>query len=255
MSSRTPSISPMKALFLTAAVLFASAFRPGPVAGDECTERALAAIEEPDAAVTPPAWVEPGMESSVWRLAEASATVEGDDLRKCLLREAEADARGALAEDETSIPARLALAVILGMRADAEGGRTSVHAASELYEQLGKILEMEPDHARARHMLGRLHAGVRRMNRVTRWVATSLLGGGALKEASWEAAEANLAFAEEAVPEVADHHLQLANLYHDTDRPALALEEVRHVLALPVDSPMSEAVHAEASELAVKLGG
>ena len=93
------------------------------------------------------------------------------------------------------------------------------------------------------------------MNRVTRWLATNLLGGGELKKATWEEAERNLTFAEQQVPEVSDHHLQLANLYRDTKRPELALAEAEHVLSLPVRSAMEQAVYDEASDLKKRLGG
>jgi hypothetical protein len=85
-------------------------------------------------------------------------------------------------------------------------------------------------------MMGRLNAAVLRMSRVTRWLATSLLGGGELKKATWIAAERDLAFAETRVPQVSDHHLQLAYLYRDTKRPGLAMTEVEHVLAMPMNT-------------------
>lgn len=93
------------------------------------------------------------------------------------------------------------------------------------------------------------------MNRITRWVATNLLGGDALKAATWEEAERHLAFAEERIPEVAEHHLQLANLYRDTDRRDLALVEVEHVLGLPATTPMEIDTREEALELKERLGG
>ena len=87
------------------------------------------------------------------------------------------------------------------------------------------------------------------MNRITRWIATNLLGGGVLKNATWEAAEENLSFAERQVPEVSDHHLQLANLYTDTDRPELALQELEHIFQLPAVSPLERAVWDEALDV------
>jgi hypothetical protein len=202
---------------------------------------------------TPPAWVVDGVPDTVWVLVEGAIGAADSDLTKELLKEAEGHARTALTEHEADVGRRFALAVVLGLRADREGGKTKVGAASELHKELEAILALEPEHARARHMLGRLHAGVLRMNRVTRWLATNLLGGGELKKATWEEAERNLVFAENRVPEVTDHHLQLANLYRDTKRPELALIEVEHVLALPVGSPMERAVFAEALRLKERL--
>ncbi len=103
--------------------------------------------------------------------------------------------------------------------------------------------------------MGRLHAGVRRMNGVTRWIATRLLGGDLLSEASWAEAERHLAFAEENAPEVPDHHLQLALLYRETARPDMAVAEAGHVLALDASSPLERAARAEARKLVDELAG
>jgi len=207
------------------------------------------------AGVTPPrpAWAVEGVPDTVRILVEAATADRDGDRAKELLREAEAEARRASDAAPDDVGRRFALAVVLGLRADREGGRTKVKAADALHRELVRILEQDPEHARARHLLGRLHAGVRRMNSVVRWIATRLLGGAALSEASWEEAERNLVFAEQRAPEVPDHHLQLANLYRDTGRPEPALAEIEHVLALPVTSAMDEAVRAEAIELRGKL--
>lgn len=186
---------------------------------------------------------------SVWVLIDQTWTVEDQDRKKEILRHAEALARADLEGREGDIERRYALAAVLGMRANVEGGKTRVRAASELSEQLEAILAVDPNHAGARHMLGRLHAAVRRMNGLPRWIATHLLGGDELKKASWEAAEENLLFAEQHAPEVADHHLQLALLYRDTDRPELAAEELRHAMTLQAASARDLSVQREAVEV------
>ncbi|MDH3272285.1 MAG: hypothetical protein OEN56_13175, partial [Gemmatimonadota bacterium] len=177
------SLSPLPFLLLATVSAVEDRVRPR---GFDCTAPATDTRLSTGEAVTVPEWVEPGMTPSVWRLAEAARAAKnaGDDgLEKCLLVEAEREARAALSEEEASTPRRFALAIVLGMRAEVEGGRTKVRAASELYEELVVILTAEPGHARARHMLGRLHAGVKRMGGVTRWLATNLLGGAVLKTA------------------------------------------------------------------------
>jgi hypothetical protein len=200
-----------------------------------------------------PAWVVPGVPDTLWVLVEGALAQDDEGRMKTLLKDADALARTVVVEQDTVVARRFALAVVLGLRAEREGGRTKVGAASALHSELEAILALDPEHARARHMLGRLHAGVLRMGRVTRWIATNLLGGGELKKATWEEAERNLLFAEERDPGVPDHHMQLANLYRDTDRPELALREVEHVLALPAVSAMERLVHAEARRLRDRL--
>ena len=201
----------------------------------------------------PPAWVVEGVPDTVWILVEATYADVDDDLAKEMLMDAEDHARTAAQGYENDVGRRFALAVVLGRRADKEGGRTKIRVASECHEELEAVLELAPEHPQARHLMGRLYAGVRRMGSITRWIATNLLGGGELKQATWEAAEAHLLFAEQVQPEVSDYHLQLARLYRDTDRPELALQEVQHVFDLPVTTPLETAVNNGAVELELEL--
>jgi hypothetical protein len=200
-----------------------------------------------------PEWAGESVPDTVVALVERATDAPEGDARKALLRQAEEQARASVVGHEDDIGRRYALAVVLGLRANAEGGQTKVRAASDLSKELDAILAVDPAHAGARHMLGRLHAGIRRMNRVTRWIATNLLGGDELKRATWELAEENLVFAEAQAPGVADHHLQLALLYRDTHRPDLALAELAHVLEFEAASALEAEVLAEAREVRAYL--
>ncbi len=196
-----------------------------------------------------PAWVVDGVPDSVWMLVEASWTTDDKDLRKETLKRAETHARAASEGHPDDVGRRFALAVVLASRTEIEGGRTKVHLAMEYQREVEAILELDPQHARAHHLLGRLHAGVRRASWLTRWIARNLLGGGELKKATWEAAEEHLGFAEQHAPEVSGHHLQLATLYADTDRLETALQELEHVFPLPIASPIERSVWHEALEV------
>jgi len=200
-----------------------------------------------------PSWATDSVSDTVVTLVERATETNDGHLGKELLIEAERHARASLAGGD-DIGRRYALAVVLGLRAQAEDGRGKVQAAAALYEELGAILAVEPNHPGARHMLGRLHAGICSMNRVTRWLATQLVGGDVLRRATWEAAEENLAYAEGRAPDVADHHLQLALLYRDTGRPKLAAEEVGHALRIQPRNALERSVHAEALEVRSELG-
>jgi hypothetical protein len=199
-----------------------------------------------------PYWATETVPDTIVTLVERAADSDGD-ARKDLLREAERHARESLAEAD-DIGRRYALAVILALRANVEGGRTKVQTAAALSEQLDVILAAEPHHVGARHMLGRLHAGIRRMGRVSRWLAKNVMGGGALADATWEEAESNLAYAEENAPWVADHHLQLALLYRDTGRPELAAVEISHALEIEPRNALEHAVREEALKVGSELG-
>jgi hypothetical protein len=204
-----------------------------------------------------PEWATETVPDTVVTLVERAIDTSDTERRIDLLREAEVHARaslGALPSPASDVGRRYALAVILGLRAIGEGGRGQVQAAAALSEELDLVLAAAPDHVGARHMLGRLHAGVLRLNRVTRWLATNLLGGDALSQATWRVAEENLAFAERHAPHVADHHLQLALLYRDTGRPDLAAAEVEHALDLTPRNALELAVRDEALEVRNALG-
>jgi hypothetical protein len=202
-----------------------------------------------------PEWATESVPDTIVSLVERAVDTTDGELQKDLLRDAERHAREAVADGgEGDVGRRYALAVVLGLRANAEGGRSKVQAAAALSEELDVILGLDPDHIGARHMLGRLHAGIRRMNGVVRWLATNMLGGDELSRAKWETAEENLAYAEEHAPHVADHHLQLARLYRDTGRPDLANGEVGHVLQIEPRNALERAIRAEAMEVRSELG-
>ena len=225
---------------------------------DVAVEKALlgadtAAVETSQLELVKPAWVVGDVPDTVWVLMETAVATRDEDSMKDMLREAETHARDAVVDNETNVGRRFALAAVLGMRADREGGRTKIRAASSLYDELEIILELDPDHAEARYLMGRLHLGVRRMSGLVRWLATNLLGGATLKNASWEEAELHLAFAESKAPEVPDHHLQLGRLFLDTDRPELAEAELEHVIAITPTTPMEHEAWAEAVALKAEI--
>ena len=119
------------------------------------------------------------------------------------------------------------LAASMGLRADVEGGRERIRAAQELYSQAHRVLVLEPDHAGAQYLLGRLHAAVMRLDKVTRFLAKRLVGGAALSEASWEEAQRLMEAAASGDPCTPEYHYELARLYAergDHQRAALQLE-------------------------------
>ena len=92
-----------------------------------------------------------------------------------------------------------------------------------------------------------------RLSGFKRFIATQILGGKALSEASWESAESYLAAAARLRPEVPAHHYELGILYLDTDRPELALAAFEGVLACPSTHPADRAVQVSAGEMVERL--
>lgn len=219
---------------------------------------------------------------SPWRVVRAATTIDlaraeavpaepydaagravAEGVRACLgagpepaeldcLRGLAEDARAAIDIRPDGAEGHYWLAVTLGLQVEFLGGRDKVAAASEVYREARRTLELDAGHAGAHHVLGRLEAGVMRMGRLSRFLATSLLGGDALGEASWEEAEALLRFAEEHEPWVPEHHCELAALLHDRGRTEEVRVEAKHVLALP-RQPGDARVREQAAELLEKM--
>lgn len=171
--------------------------------------------------------------SATWqRFLEARALHDDAEARGIFVALADT-LRAEAAVRPTDVEAQYALAAVLGAYAEAEGGRAKIRAAKALHEQLEVVFALDPRHPGAHHLLGRLHAAVRRMDGLTRFVATRFFGAGALSDASWAEARRGLEVAVMGDPCVPDHHYQLARLYAERGDPVAARERLEGLLALP----------------------
>lgn len=145
------------------------------------------------------------------------------------------------------------LVALLGARANVVEGRGAVKVADELHERALALLEIEPDHAGAHHILGRLHAAAMRMGRLERFLARTLLGADLLASVSWEEARRHLELAERRDPCVDAHHWELARLYRERNLPALARREVDHVVELSATGRVEREILARTRILSEEL--
>lgn len=144
-------------------------------------------------------------------------------------------------------------AVVMGARTDVESGSTQVRKAKELHGQVERVLAMEPDHPGAHYLMGRLNAAVMRLGRVKRFIATKLLGGGALSSASWGEAQRFLEIAAERDPCVPDHHLELALVYAETKQHERSKEELDLLFLVVSDDSRGERMARRGRRLLNKL--
>ncbi|MBT8404385.1 MAG: hypothetical protein KJP18_11035 [Gemmatimonadetes bacterium] len=144
-------------------------------------------------------------------------------------------------------------AVVMGARSEMASGRDKLRWGEAMYTRSRSVLDRDPDHAATRHLVGRVHAAVRRMSGFKRFVARSLFGGDLLGAASWESARVNLEAAEAGAPCIVDHHYELARLYADLGEPDLALREIRHVVRLTRSDADDEPVLRKARSLLAEL--
>jgi len=179
-------------------------------------------------------------------LARASAFLgDVDPPPPAELDELEARARERAAAAPLDADAQYGLAAILGVRTDLSEGRERLALAEEVLEQVRLVLEIDPSHPGAHHILGRLSAGVMRMSWLDRFLARKLLGSQVLDEASWTLARHHLEVAEAGDPCIPDHHYELARLYLDRGEPSLAYREIGHVLELTSLAPIQWATVRE----------
>jgi hypothetical protein len=125
----------------------------------------------------------------------------------------EPEARRTAAEAPNDAAAQYRVAAVMGAGLDLEDGLSKVSGASELHGQVKRVLELDPEHAGASYMLGKMHASVLRLSGFKRFMAKTLLGGDAMGDASWEEAQARLELATRKEPCVPEHHFELARAY------------------------------------------
>ncbi len=195
----------------------------------------------------------------LWRAARAAvslgmlATVPRD--ARTYFDRAEAYARDAADVDPNGIMGNHFVAVSLGQQALSEGIQTRISLAEEVRDRAETVLALDSTFAGAYHVLGKWHAEVKRLGFVSGFVARTVLGGDRFDEASWEEAERLMRRAAELDPRGAMHHLELARILMDTDRPDEARRELSLVLDLEVREPIDPLHHQRAHELLRSLGG
>jgi hypothetical protein len=124
------------------------------------------------------------------------------------------------------------LAVVFGARSDREGGRRKIAAAVQLQSQAQRVIALVPDHPGAHYLLARLYAAVRRLDRLTRFLASRVLGGNTLLNPPWSQIQSLFEVAERGDPCEAEYHYELARLHLDQHAQAQANIELQHVLDL-----------------------
>jgi len=196
---------------------------------------------------------------ALWRAAREAVSLGMLDLdptdAKIYYDRAEAYARRAIDVNPGGVDGQHYLAVAMGRQALSEGIRARVQMAEGVRAQAELVLSMDSLYASAHHVLGMWHAEVKRLDRLSRFVARRILGGDGFGDASWEDAEAFMRRAVELEPEVIMHHLELARILLDRDREDEAREELRIVLDLTINEPIDPLHQQRAQELLRDLAG
>jgi tetratricopeptide (TPR) repeat protein len=197
----------------------------------------------------------PGLYEALWRASRESVNLGmlnvDPTARKTRYAQAEGYARRARAANPAGVEGAEWLAIALGRTALDQGVRSRVRFAEEIRTTALEALALDSTNAGAHHVLGEWHAEIRRLSGVERWMARKLLGGDSFDQASWSEAEAHLQRAVDLDPAGLIHHLGLAQIYLDTDRPGLARVQLRQVLALPSVEPV-DPLHKQTAQVLLR---
>ena len=127
-------------------------------------------------------------------------------------------------------------AVAVGQRLELSGTSEKIRLGAITRSAAERALELDPEHAGAHHVLGRLNAATMRMGRVARFVARRLLGASALENMSWESAEFHFAQALAIEPRNPRHSMELGILLADTGRRGEAVSALKYSIAQPPET-------------------
>lgn len=163
-------------------------------------------------------------------------------------------ARNCVAEEPQDPNSHYALAVALGYHLERQGLRKQFAMAAEVRREAERTLELDPDHPGAHHVLGRLHAGAMRLNRMARLILREVAGASVLEGASWTRAEHHFRRAWEEDPSSPRHAMELGALYLDTDRPELARVVLLEATRVPPREMSDSLATARAWTLLARMG-
>jgi tetratricopeptide (TPR) repeat protein len=175
--------------------------------------------------------------------------------RDSLYARAERLARVAVQADSTGADGHYILAAAIGRASLTKSNKERVKRAAVIRSEALKALELNPEHDKAYHVLGRWNAEIMRLSGLTRFFAKSFLGGSVFSAASWQGAIDNMRKAVELNPNSVYHRLDLAKIYVDQDRYSDAREQLTHIAELPVFDAMDPTYQGEAAALLTRIKG
>jgi len=141
------------------------------------------------------------------------------DKQKDLYAEAKDLATKAVAMKPTDPEAHFSVARAVGRVALSVGKKERVRYAKDVRTEALETLKLDSLHPGAYHVMGRWNAEIMRLSGFSRFMAKNFLGGDVFGTASWAEAVRNMERAVQLDPGRITHHLDLAEVYRDRDKP------------------------------------
>ena len=161
------------------------------------------------------------------------------DKQKDLYAEAKDDARKAVAMKPSDPEAHFSVARAVGRVALSLGKKERVRYAKDVRAQALETLRLDSVHAGANHVMGRWNAEIMRLSGFSRFMAKNFLGGDVFGTASWAEAVRYMERAVALDPGRITHHLDLAEVYRDRNKPG-DIEKAKVQFQAVIDGQISD---------------
>lgn len=149
--------------------------------------------------------------------------------RDSLLARAQELARRSVRLAPAEARTHFALGLVLGNTALTRGLKERVRLAVEIHELALRAIALDSTLDGPHHLLGRWHHEVMKLSGFERFIARSLLGGGAFRKASWAEAQRQLELAVALDSGRIYHRLELARVYLARKQTTAALGELHAI--------------------------
>ena len=161
------------------------------------------------------------------------------DKQKEYYAEAKDLATKAVVMKPTDPEAHFSVARAVGRVALSVGKKERVRYAKEVRTAALECLRLDSAHAGANHVMGRWNAEIMRLSGFSRFMAKNFLGGDVFGTASWAEAVRYMERAVQLDPNRITHHLDLAEVYRDRNKPG-DKEKAREQFQATIDGPITD---------------
>ncbi|NNF26139.1 MAG: hypothetical protein HKN73_02805 [Gemmatimonadetes bacterium] len=184
----------------------------------------------------------------------AAALVQSEqEEREVLLHQADSLADHRIMAHPADADALYWRAVTAGLLAETAGAREKIRLGTRSMESAEAALAADSTHGGAHHVLGRIHAGVKRLGWFTRLIGGRLGMGPLLEAASWEDAEFHLRRARTLEPENITFRLEYGVTLRDMGRDRDAAVELAELLTRSAEAPLETAALDRACRILQEL--
>jgi tetratricopeptide (TPR) repeat protein len=135
--------------------------------------------------------------------------------------------------------AYFSVARAVGRVALSVGKKERVRYAKEVRTAALECLRLDSLHAGANHVMGRWNAEIMRLSGFSRFMAKNFLGGDVFGTASWAEAVRYMERAVQLDPNRITHHLDLAEVYRDRNKPG-DKEKAKEQFQAAIDGPITD---------------